>query len=384
MEQKYLKYKAKYLHLKRTMQQDQKLNLEGGNKETNVIVVTHNTRLRCFIQDMVPTMIDNLITEYNINKNADDQIINRIDSVESMDSNNNEFVATKTKSLKQIRFKNCAILLLEINISPTNVSANLSLVYDGDIDEGSAKFNEVYFVKEPITNGIVFPKIDVSAGKFDNLKGPDQKINIYLIRHAEGFHNTMSKAEKIGSTLKSIFTTSKIIDPRLSEAGQNQAMKAGQTLKQILSNKIINGYYVSDLFRTRETLSVILYNMGVTTGTMIVVPCTHELGLYSKNGNCDQVNKGKPIAKENMWNCNIEPKKNGSLPECTQIKNPNYNFDIDWSLYKKFYNNHNRKVSLSLITTDPGAFHCSKNNMIDIIVNYENNGHDINKISFIL
>ena len=312
-EQKYLKYKNKYNNLKL------KIIQKGGNdniKQTNTVqstelnylnylIVSHNTRIRCFIN----TLLDVNNEQLNIVK----QELEKIN------------VYKKTNE-QEIRFQNGMVLKLTL---PANSNKGiLELFYKGEVTDP----DRLYFSDEhSIENKrIQFPKIEFDYVKSFKLESfLNKNINFYIVRHGEGVHNTISKFKKV---INFISRSGK--DPKLTDIGIVQAKNTGQVLKNINFSKI----FVSKLERTWETAYWILKDniskLNVKIN-YIVLPCSHELTNYSDTKNCDEANSGVPVGTENISNC--ESIFSLRIEKCDEYKYNNEIIKINWFYYNEFY-----------------------------------------------
>jgi broad specificity phosphatase PhoE len=294
-KQKYLKYKYKYLQLQQ----------QGGEQNTvNSLLVTHNGRIRCLLDSINMGAID---------KNTG----------------------------KEIRFMNCCILLLSI----TKNGYKLSLEYEGNLAEDSVKKakNEGRKYYSQTNNDDIFVKFEDQESSNTSLFKDigDKTYNFYIIRHADGLHNSMDWKKKIYS--------SDVTDAVLSEEGIKQANEA----KQFLKTPKIDYLYVSDLKRTRQTLAILIEGKDEIKATEVVVlPCAHELD-YIKGGLCDgnQGAKGA-FSYENKPKCSTDKSK------CDEACCTVNNLPINWSFYSAFYGNGTR------ISHGQNAKRCRDTNMI--------------------
>lgn len=321
---KYLKYKNKYLDLKNIL-----LKQNGRGKVINCVLVAHNGRIKCLLTSLgVPIK---------------------------------KMIEGKGDKKFEMRFKNCAIILLKVSSNRIEIS----LVYDGEIN--ILKKDYYYYV-----NGET--NLNKSEIKFEtfNLEGnsyiqglrtlklkpediEDNIINFYMVRHGEGEHNVASKSEKIFSN--------KILDASLTQYGIQQAINASAYLKNIEFNYC----FVSDLRRTRETIQNLLSNNEYLNQItkIYVAPCAHELDFVS-SGNCDGSQMFSALERENQMKC--EPQTDTcSIDDsqvCCLIKVPNQNtvksIPLEWSFYRQFYSGGSRK--------SPGKsrLHCRDTNMISM------------------
>ena len=149
-----------------------------------------------------------------------------------------------------------------------------------------------------------------------NINSINYDINIYIIRHGEGTHNL--------TDAWSLIKKSVVSDPRLTDAGKNQAKTAAENnAGNILNNIKFNGVFSSKLKRTRETIVEVLKNNKTSINKLIVVlPCAHEL-KYKDDGNCD----GRQLltTRENKHDC--------SKHDCLKEED----FSVDWNFFNNFY-----------------------------------------------
>jgi broad specificity phosphatase PhoE len=306
---KYLKYKMKYLIL-----QKQIGSAQPSGQTLTSIIVTHNGRMRCLLDTLG-------LSDENINP-------------------------------ENKRFMNCAVL--ELNINPTNISANLRVAGDlageGDLNKYFTSINKTVLNNSINTNGNTFI--------------------FYVIRHGHGKHNLakdLGTFNKVGQII-----TMSLYDPDLTNAqdqenkknkmtsnGEQQAINSGQELIKQLPNLKIDYLFASDLKRTRQTLYKFLEGTGgnilnPTVRTVTILPCAHELD-YQKNG-CD--GNQRITAQENTMECNeqticpTDPIKHEQNNYCSSIpaisKDPNaHNLCLNWEFYKVFYGGtrNNKKSS---------------------------------------
>jgi hypothetical protein len=237
-------------------------------------------------------------------------------------------------NVKEIRFKNTAVLLIKIK----NNKAILSLAYEGNVNKPK---KGAYFVNTDSSS----PSDKVSFVKFEDININIKKLvkshmnynyNIYVARHGEATHNT--------SRLNLYRDTS------LTSDGKNQATNVYDF---ILNNNInIDYVFSSNLKRTRQTASHIK-NDNIKTNKIIVLPCAHEL-TYNKNGQCDLHAENKFVPPENMSSCSEKSDTECKLDnDCCRTSYGN--LEIDWSYYDQFKRKNES---------------CTTTNMIQLIVTY--------------
>ncbi|VBB18983.1 histidine phosphatase family protein [Yasminevirus sp. GU-2018] len=258
-----------------------------SKKPINLLLVTHNARLRCFLEDVLGDLMKSLRTQNNVD---------------------------------EIRFKNCCILRLSLKRGMSK--GVIELVYEGDVmnrKEGAyfrtpstkAKEGDVDFL--PFEFGLDTLNIVPASVKED--------YNIYIVRHGEAEHNLKGSLHLTKDTL--LTSNSKKQDD-----GVRQAVRAGSALASILNGDNIKTVFVSELKRTRQTLSVMMRQMGIRKD-MIVLPCSNEL-KYSEGGRCDAIGKSQfaLVPAENKAVC----PENMSGDMCTVVDG----FKVDWGHYMNF------------------------------------------------
>jgi len=273
-------YKIKYLDS----------DIDNFNFHNNLII-THNSRIRCWLHQLNPEYFDQLLKIY---------------------------------STDNIRFKNCAILKIEFY----NSLFRVSLIWDGFIDK--RKSGKYYTNNQSnLFDDVFFIPLTISLSKLD-INPSDIKLNnfvFYIMRHAESTHN-------ISST--------KLIDPELTQNGKIQAGKTGDFLKTFLLSES-NNFFISKLRRTHQTMFIILDKLNLTGKKQIfVLPCTHEI-KYFTGGKCQPRNKENP---SDTMICNPLDK----ICRDGHLKN-----NINWDYYTDFYLNNKK---------------CFQTNMIKLVLNF--------------
>jgi broad specificity phosphatase PhoE len=304
----------------------------SSKKYFNCLLATHNNILQCTIDKLIPR-----------------------------------------KGGPKIRFKNCAILCLTIDLD--SYQFKLELVYDGLLsEEESEKVSEdkPYYIKDntnedkyktfdPITDFISKDRIlnllpiDISALK-NKLEA--DAIRFYIVRHGQAEHNE-----------KKFFSTSRWgakIDTSVTQLGQQQATEAASEFENILGpNQHIDIVFASDLQRTRQTLLPFFELPNVILQkTIIIDPCANELGLNGDGtGNCweETASSWKKLSRENYPDCT--PKT------CPVIKSlTGDNISIDWRLYSIFYKQYKKNIRGYPDSEDHP--NCADTNMIAMAVFY--------------
>jgi broad specificity phosphatase PhoE len=266
--------------------------LKGGNPPLNILIVTHNSRMRCLLKDWLG--------------------VNNIPE-----------------------FLNCAIIKLTI----TQNLSSIELIYPGST-ESTKKHDLVKKQKEQKELEFFFKVNQVSMN--ENLKkkinfnqvNMNNEMNFYIMRHAEGTHNIVTTLGKLGNT--------HLLDPHLTSNGIQQAMTAGEKFSKEIKFDYL---FASKLHRTRETLVNFMKGtkpVAITTQPfknttqlpeIIILPCSHELAYNDMLGsNCDNpIYKFGPtaLAYENNSKCEKEKKDN----TCTTITLDNITYPINWEHY---------------------------------------------------
>jgi broad specificity phosphatase PhoE len=259
----------------------------------NVILVTHNARMRCFLEDVIKEKMNSYRSVNNVH---------------------------------EIRFKNSSILLLRIR----NNTTELSLVYDGIVNNPKPG---AYFVSKPVFENnskikyIVFENVLTNMNLDINF---DQNYDIYIIRHGEATHNK----QKLNLNR----------DTNLTKDGIEQAEYVTNFFNKFDK---IDYFFSSSLIRTRETMEHIIKGLDskiYNNKQLIVLPCAHEL-FYNKAGACDKNASYKPVPPENIMKCST------TIVTC---KNNDYccktpSMQIDWSYYNEFYKSKKKCRNTNMI-----------------------------------
>jgi broad specificity phosphatase PhoE len=305
--------------------------VESINEPINILLVSHNSRIKCLLK--------------------------------SMDIDMMRYIGIEKK---EIRFMNCAIIKLSIS----NINIKVSIHYNGQVEKHKKGY--IYFIKneegiKEKENELFFEAIDINKNKYNDIL---KKLHInvddignstwdfYMMRHGEGLHN---KLPKISGLISKLFKKD-YLDPDLTPNGIDQAIKASASIQPI-PFKII---FVSDLKRTRQTLANILPNITFDNITyndetykipIYVLPCSHELN-YIDSGLCDgnimqkfQLTHENEM-KANNANCENENKD----PDCVINDHP-----LNWYYYKEFYGSNKRGTD-----NNPNREHCKNTSMISI------------------
>jgi broad specificity phosphatase PhoE len=315
--EKYLKYKNKYLELKK---------LTGGNPNTkNIILVgTHGFRIKCLFATLIHL--------------------------------------TKLQNFKLQSFKNCAV----IRCYSDNTHIRFEIIYNGN--RSDAKEKEDGFLYYQDNNKDIIKQISLLKSQFPKFDIPIN-TEIFLIRHGEGIHNVLKVA-----THKS--HPNKLLDAKLNHEGHEQAEIAGNIfknyLKQRLSNDLIRYninllFCASDLDRTRETIIYFMkslqdYNQSKKynikyNNVIHILPCIHEVYPSEIKGDVILSSINNPLkdvtvannmfcekdkyateSYANQSSClTIQQRQTNNI--CQSIKINNFGpVMLDWSFYNKTRN----------------------------------------------
>ena len=318
------------------------MNMNIQEPPLNCLLITHNNILQCFIEKQ-------------------------------------RFILGRQNDERKIRFKNCAILCLTLNLTDNNFI--IELVYDGLLSEDETrKVSEErpYYVtpKTQINSeGLYVPFVPIEGRISDETRAlnllpndlTDLKtkfktdtIKFYIVRHGQAEHNE-KKWNKAGLSLE--------LDTTITEEGARQATASAEALKAILREETtIDIVCVSDLQRTRQTALRFfqILDMSIYSHKMVIIPCTNELNKSGNNGDCYEKSSGSSIfgsksSRENYPACTPDTCLKINLQE----GGVNIDIDIDWSLYSLFYDKKMR--SYPNLTDKPN---CKDTNMISMTVFY--------------
>jgi len=342
-----------------------------SKKQVYSMIGSHNARLRC-----------TLIKFFNISEQKDDNNLSRL--------------------IKKNRLQNCSILRLDIS----DYSFSLDLIYSGEIDPGENKVDYKYWISQSEENVDLNKKTPSGEPvyyKFQKLTGnikslmeladvktdinlPELKYNetinytFFMIRHGQAEHNVWKKGwHKTGK----ININKK--DTELTQLGKEQGIHAGDFFKLYCKiNRIPNIHFlfVSDLYRTRQTVEQILSVLNISTKknktyNFIVLPCSHETKV-DKNGKCDDaINWAQPFTAENKMSCyKYDDVDDDSIKKCKSFDikykdDKNITINIYWGFYINFYKGFRGHGSI----TEP-RYRCRQWSFIElaiIFINYMTN-----------
>jgi len=207
---------------------------------------------------------------------------------------------------------NCAILKIYVD-QQDKKTVYIKLIYNGSIDINEDRdINKYYNVDS-------FNELNLNTTK---LIIP-YNINIYLIRHAQGYHNLNNTFLR---QIKSIFTTSSLKDPQLTSVGVEQSNIAGNFLVKENINNNNTLFCCSHMLRTRETISLILNQMKLNNNVIHILPSAHEISdLYNEN------NKKKGYCYKDI---------DKKVYKCDYISSANGVHGFNWEYFDKVHDDN--------------------------------------------
>jgi hypothetical protein len=202
---------------------------------------------------------------------------------------------------KDKKFMNCAIIVIYTDVLNPK-ETKIKMIYRGEIDKNEDKDLKLYYDVDEFNNlNLKSTRLMVPPG-----------INIYIIRHAQGFHNLNNTLYK---RLQAIQNKEILKDPQLTLKGHQQAKNAGKFLLENYPEiKEDTLYFCSVLLRTRETISNILEELKLFKQEVIILPCSHEISNFKlpedfiiNNGKCGDNYCSRLVYKCDFINKNFAP-----------------------------------------------------------------------------
>lgn len=259
------------------------------------------------------------------------------------------------------KFGNGSVFEMKFIREKNKIKYQIELVFEGFI-KPNKKYYTIPSNTQPIKKNLFpFEKIEGVSNTFLDISVSSLLPNIeyifILIRHGQATHNQYN----IFTKFKSLYN----MDTLLTEDGEKQALKVGDFLKDFLYERRlkIDYLFVSDLKRTRQTMTLIIHQIKPENITkMIVLPCSHELS-YFNDKNCDKkmINYSEgSLAGENMMRCDIENCDDESNLYCCNVIYGDTKLSVNWIYYMDFYDGGKRKDLYTEETTKS----CFDTNMI--------------------
>jgi broad specificity phosphatase PhoE len=227
---------------------------------------------------------------------------------------------------KKLRLRNCAIIKIFYDNSNNNTYAKL--IYSGETDTNENRKVSSYYTESH------FNDLDIYS---NTLIVPDN-VNIFLIRHAQGYHNANNTVFK---KFVASFNWNILKDPQLTKLGNIQAKNAGNFLKMYFReynlNKKLCINFCSVLLRTRETINNILDVLEIYDKDIIILPCSNEIASF---------NEPEHIGYDNHM-CKADEKQR-QVYKCDNIGN-NIIRNINWTYFEEFKKNYNNSDDVNMI-----------------------------------
>jgi broad specificity phosphatase PhoE len=278
------------------------------------------------------------------------------------------------------RFKNCAILKLTFNkhvfqyknVLDCQYTYSLELIYDGELGSDAKTKGKTYYDQKKFT------KITNQKLPFDINSAFGSEINIFLVRHGEGIHNTFNWLNKGWANFKNTFNIQQPLKDALLtkdlssgvQQAKNAAKKLHDSLLQLLqsyqlNNSTIEFVYASRLRRSFTTAALFIHiftNLkSKITQDIKILPCAHELTgdndnqIYESLENksiCTNLKTRETkqcdpncLIEDNVNNCNVD----------TLITQ--YKLKLDWTLFDATFTKGKTEKNV-----------CTTENMIQILI----------------
>jgi len=245
----------------------------------------------------------------------------------------------------KIRFQNCCILKIIVTESIIDVS----LIYSGKVSSSDESSKKIFYCahNDARINGNKYIEFENKRIQMDKLRMGLQNVELkntyvfYVVRHGQSEHNENRLNKLFHHELDTSLTSAGVRGAEdakfalLHELGTESANMMGDMAEnyvyQLGSDSLDNfdGFFVSDLVRTRQTMKI-MTGQDVAT----VLPCASEVAQVGQNGDCDATGQfWNKMARENYPSCTLN-----SLNKLTQCK-------ADWKTYLEFYGNQIRGES---------------------------------------
>ena len=229
---------------------------------------------------------------------------------------------------KRKKLRNCSIIKIFFN--KINNKTIAELIYEGETDKNENRNDDLYYTKLQFNSRELYT---------ESLIVPDN-VNIFLIRHAQGYHNANNTVFK---KFIASFNWNILKDPQLTKIGILQATNSGEFLKKYFKEQNLNKNlcinFCSVLLRTRETINNILDQLEIYDKDIIILPCSNEISRF---------NEAEYIGYDNHM-CK-EDEKQRVVYKCDFIKHNKNNLrNINWTYFEEFKQNYNNKDDINMI-----------------------------------
>ena len=228
---------------------------------------------------------------------------------------------------KKYRFRNCAIIHIYFDIITKRTI--IKLIYTGETDKNENRKDTSYYTIEYFNNLDIFS---------ESLIVPEN-LNIFIIRHAQGYHNANNTFLK---KFIASFNTKILRDPQLTNIGESQAEKAGNYLDSFFEKNKLNKKlcitFCSVLLRTRETLNIILDKMKIFNTDMIILPCSNEIASFDEK---EYIGFDNHMCKNDQ---NLR-----QIYKCDIIKGAEKERKINWIYFNEFKKEYNNKDDINMV-----------------------------------
>lgn len=247
---------------------------------------------------------------------------------------NNIIITTHSKRLRQfinkyfynfnkkLHFMNCCVIKLTPKEIDGIYKVNAEIIYQGELDKYEDRNFDKYYDSNKFNSKNIFS---------DRIQIP-LNVTIYLIRHAQGYHNLNSGLSRY---IKIAHTNIILKDPQLTQIGITQALNCGSELKKHINQNNKNYFFCSKFLRTRETMSYIMSILNIND-KIRVLHYTHEIKKLNADDFKDFYNN-----KNNM--CKIDSDR--EKQKCDKVNN----ITIDWKYFDKDLENINFNYNSNML-----------------------------------
>jgi broad specificity phosphatase PhoE len=247
---------------------------------------------------------------------------------------NNIIITTHSKRLRQfinkyfynfnkkLHFMNCCVIKLKSQENNGNYKVDAEIIYEGELDKYEDRKVDTYYDLKKFNSKNIFS---------DSIQIP-LNVTIYLIRHAQGYHNLNSGLSRY---IKIAHTNLILKDPQLTQIGITQALNCGAELKKYINSSNKNYFFCSKFLRTRETMSYIMSMLNIND-KIRVLHYTHEI----KSLKADDF---KDFYENKHNQCKIDSDR--EKQKCDKVNN----IKIDWKYFDKDLENVNFNYNSNML-----------------------------------